>query len=281
MTTLLVVAKAPRPGFVKTRLCPPLTPWQAAALAAAALLDTLDAVRVAARADAERQRPVVALAGDLTGAVGERRLIAALRGCTVIGQHGATFAHRLAAAHLAAAGPEGAVLQIGMDTPQITAPLLGMAADLVAHRPEAVPLAGPRRTDSAPHAHTAPPGGASPAGTAPPTGAAPSAHTGAALGPAEDGGWWALGLRRAGDAGCLAGVPMSTCRTHDDTVAALAGRGLAVAALPRLTDVDTAADAAVVARRAPGTRFGRLAAALLPPAVDRRAAARAEPAGRR
>jgi hypothetical protein len=40
---LLVLAKAPEPGRVKTRLCPPLVPAEAADLAAAALLDTLDA----------------------------------------------------------------------------------------------------------------------------------------------------------------------------------------------------------------------------------------------
>ena len=45
---LLIVAKAPIPGLVKTRLTPPFTPHQAAALAAAALLDTLDACRAAA-----------------------------------------------------------------------------------------------------------------------------------------------------------------------------------------------------------------------------------------
>src|SRR5262249_3936520 len=41
---VLVMAKAPVPGRVKTRLCPPCTPTEAAALAEAALADTLDAV---------------------------------------------------------------------------------------------------------------------------------------------------------------------------------------------------------------------------------------------
>ena len=45
-----VVAKAPRPGQSKTRLCPPLTPDQAAHLAAAFLQDTIALVR---RADVE------------------------------------------------------------------------------------------------------------------------------------------------------------------------------------------------------------------------------------
>ncbi len=46
---LTIIAKEPRAGFVKTRLCPPCTPRQAADVAAAALLDTLDAVDVVAR----------------------------------------------------------------------------------------------------------------------------------------------------------------------------------------------------------------------------------------
>ncbi len=40
--TVAVLAKAPVPGRVKTRLCPPCSPAQAAQLAAAALEDTLD-----------------------------------------------------------------------------------------------------------------------------------------------------------------------------------------------------------------------------------------------
>ncbi|MGH2355249.1 MAG: TIGR04282 family arsenosugar biosynthesis glycosyltransferase [Chloroflexota bacterium] len=63
-----VVAKAPRPGAAKTRLCPPLTPEGAARLARAFLLDTLAnvraaglAARVICRDAAEREalRPLV------------------------------------------------------------------------------------------------------------------------------------------------------------------------------------------------------------------------------
>jgi len=43
--TLLVVAKQPAPGQTKTRLCPPLTPVQAAALYDCFLRDTLDTMR--------------------------------------------------------------------------------------------------------------------------------------------------------------------------------------------------------------------------------------------
>jgi rSAM/selenodomain-associated transferase 1 len=43
--TLLVVAKRPTPGQTKTRLCPPLTPHQAASLYDCFLRDTLDTMR--------------------------------------------------------------------------------------------------------------------------------------------------------------------------------------------------------------------------------------------
>jgi glycosyltransferase A (GT-A) superfamily protein (DUF2064 family) len=46
-TTLLVIAKQPVPGRVKTRLVPPCTHEQAAALAEAALADTLRTVLMA------------------------------------------------------------------------------------------------------------------------------------------------------------------------------------------------------------------------------------------
>ena len=62
MFHLTVIAKEPVPGAVKTRLCPPLDPRDAAALAAAALDDTFEAV---AHVCAERSdvRPVALVAG--------------------------------------------------------------------------------------------------------------------------------------------------------------------------------------------------------------------------
>src|SRR5690606_16843936 len=58
-TTLLVIAKAPVPGRVKTRLTPPFSPVEAAALAEAALCDTLDVVCATPAA-----RRVLALEGE-------------------------------------------------------------------------------------------------------------------------------------------------------------------------------------------------------------------------
>ncbi len=58
MTTLIVIAKAPVPGRVKTRLSPPFTSADSAALAEAALADTLETVLAAASG-----QPILALDG--------------------------------------------------------------------------------------------------------------------------------------------------------------------------------------------------------------------------
>lgn len=116
--TLLVVAKAPEPGKAKTRLAATVGDRAAAEIAAAALLDTLDAVAatpVAAR--------VVALTGELDAAAGAAEIRRRLESFTVIGQRGDDFADRLANAHADAADGQP-VLQIGMDTPQVTDGLL-------------------------------------------------------------------------------------------------------------------------------------------------------------
>ncbi len=116
--TVLVVAKAPEPGRVKTRLAATVGDRVAADIAAAALLDTLDAVAaapVAAR--------VVAFTGDLDAAAGAAEIRRRLESFTVIPQRGEGFADRLANAH-ADAAQRHPVLQIGMDTPQVTSELL-------------------------------------------------------------------------------------------------------------------------------------------------------------
>jgi uncharacterized protein len=124
MICLLVVAKAPVPGFAKTRLCPPATPRQAAEIAAAALLDTLDAVYAVPDVT-----PVVAFTGDLREAARRDEIRTALNRTTVIRQRGVDFADRLANAHADVAALGIPVLQIGMDTPQLTPALLTGAAE--------------------------------------------------------------------------------------------------------------------------------------------------------
>ena len=135
--TLLVVAKAPVPGLAKTRLGATLGAQAAAEIAAAALLDTLDAV-----ADTPVSSRVVAMTGDLGRACRGDEIRARLELFTVVGQRGEDFADRLANAHADAADGQP-VLQIGMDTPQVdrglltdcartlltTPALLGMARD--------------------------------------------------------------------------------------------------------------------------------------------------------
>ncbi|WP_101790075.1 TIGR04282 family arsenosugar biosynthesis glycosyltransferase [Nonomuraea indica] len=76
----------------------------------------------------------------------------------------------------------------------------------------------------------------------------------AVYGPAADGGFWLLGLRRP-DPALLLGVPMSRPDTGREQLRRLARAGLSVRHLPELTDVDTAADAHRVAAEAPGSRF--------------------------
>ena len=105
---VLVLAKAPVPGRVKTRLCPPLTPEGAAQVAAAALEDTLDAVRAvdvarrvlvvdgALRADGFARQPQTT--GPLDARLGHAFDVAAARGLPA--------------------------LLVGMDTPQLTPAVL-------------------------------------------------------------------------------------------------------------------------------------------------------------
>lgn len=105
---LLVIAKEPLPGLAKTRLSPPCTAEEAAALAQACLLDTLDVV---ARTPAARR--VLVFEGD--GRRWRRD------GFELIAQRGTGLGERLAAAFADIAPP---ALLVGMDTPQLTPSLL-------------------------------------------------------------------------------------------------------------------------------------------------------------
>jgi hypothetical protein len=112
-TTLLVIAKEPAPGRVKTRLVPPCTYEQAAALAEAALADTLlTLLTVPAR------RRMLVLDGQPGPWLPP--------GYEIVQQCGGPLDERLAAAFAAAGGP---ALLVGMDTPQITPDLLAVDWD--------------------------------------------------------------------------------------------------------------------------------------------------------
>jgi rSAM/selenodomain-associated transferase 1 len=202
---LIVLAKAPVPGRVKTRLCPPCTPVHAAVLARAALLDTLSAA----------------------AATGPRRLVLAFDGApapwvprnfAVVPQRGHGLDRRLAAAFEDVGGP---ALLVGMDTPQLTPALLQHAMTTLSRGCDAV------------------------------------------LGPALDGGYWAIGLRRP-DPRVFDGVPMSTASTAHLQLTRLHDLGLDVHPLPPRRDVDTYADAIAVASEAPASRFARALRAVAP-----------------
>lgn len=119
----LVVAKAPMPGRSKTRLGRLLGMDVAAELAAAALLDTLDACAEAVGATSCS----IALDGDLADAVRGTEIASMLRGWQVFEQRGGDLGERLAFAH--ADAPDGPRVQIGMDTPQVTPALLHSVLD--------------------------------------------------------------------------------------------------------------------------------------------------------
>jgi uncharacterized protein len=114
---LLVLAKAPVAGRVKTRLCPPYTPDQAAQLAEAALRDTVAAVAAT---------PAVARTVVLDGAPGGWLP----EGFAVLPQRGDGLDERLAAAYDDAfALTPAPLLLVGMDTPQVTSALLTTAVE--------------------------------------------------------------------------------------------------------------------------------------------------------
>jgi uncharacterized protein len=121
---ILVVAKAPVPGRVKTRLCPPCSLVEAAEVAEAALADTLEAV-----AASSAGRKVLALDGRPGPWLPE--------GFEVIPQAGSNLSERLAHAWLRC-GPAG--IQLGMDTPQVTAAELDRLLAVVDAEPAAAVL---------------------------------------------------------------------------------------------------------------------------------------------
>lgn len=126
---ILLLAKEPVPGRVKTRLTPPYTPAEAAALARAALDDTLDAV---ARTPVRRR--VLVLAGTPGPWMPE--------GFDIVGQRDGDLDERIGAAFVdAAAGSDLPALLIGMDTPQVTPELLESAAMALVDNPSVLGLA--------------------------------------------------------------------------------------------------------------------------------------------
>jgi rSAM/selenodomain-associated transferase 1 len=194
---LVVLAKAPVPGRVKTRLCPPCTHEEAAEVALAALSDTL-----AATSEVGAGRHVLVLDGEPGGWVPA--------GFEVLPQRGDGLDERLAAAFDDVAAP---ALLVGMDTPHAGTDLVERSL-----------------------ARLCDPG------------------VDAVLGPALDGGYWTIGLRRSAPE-LFHGVPMSSDRTGAEQLRRLVAEGLAVAVTQPLDDIDTFERASRAAAQAPDLLF--------------------------
>ena len=195
---LIVLAKAPQPRLSKTRLCPPLSPQEAADLAEVALMATLRAVMSTPGCE-----PLLVLEGPVGSWTPH---------IEVLPQRGDALGERLAAAFEDARGP---ALVVGMDTPQVTPELLGRGLDLLKN-PE----------------------------------------IDAVLGPTPDGGYWAVGLKKAHPE-AFVDVPMSTPWTGAAQRAGFERLLLRCASLPELSDFDLFSDARRVALEMPGSEFAR------------------------
>ena len=208
-TAVAVMAKAPKAGHVKTRLCPPLAPREAAALARGFLRDRIAQVRGLRGA-----QPVIAYTPD-------REPFARLApDVPLVPQRGGDLGERMRAllAGLLAAGHRAAIA-VGTDTPTLPAAVLQHAVDLIA-----------------------------------------SGDVDLVLGPAEDGGYYLIGVR-ADHPSLFEDVPWSTPDVLEITRRRAVAAGLRCALLPAWFDVDTPDDLARLRaaladdpRAAPATR---------------------------
>src|SRR5262245_4730398 len=130
-----IMAKAPLPGQVKTRLCPPLSPDEAAGLYRCFLLDKIQQVRALARA-----RPVIAYAPEEAGQI----FGTMAPDLELLPQRGADLGVRLTGIleRLLEAGHDGAVA-IDSDTPTLPIHLLQQAVDRLADDPALDGVLGP------------------------------------------------------------------------------------------------------------------------------------------
>lgn len=128
------MAKAPVAGRVKTRLCPPLSPHEAAGLARCFLLDKIHQVRML-----EGAAPVIAYAPE-----DSRDLFGRLApGFLLLPQQGADLGARLTCGlELLLAAGHGGALAIDSDTPTLPVAFLQQAVDLLAD-PAADVVVGP------------------------------------------------------------------------------------------------------------------------------------------
>jgi hypothetical protein len=194
------MAKAPRPGKVKTRLAPPLTPDQAAAINICFLRDTTE--NIAAVSAAGQSAGIISYTP-----VGDETLFDNLLPAdfTLIPQRGDGFGDRLltTAEDLLACG-YGSVCLIDSDSPTVPAAAFQQAI-----------------------AELARPGDRS------------------VLGPAHDGGYYLIGLKRAHPE-LFANIHWSTSTVFAETLTAAKSANLEAVILPLWYDVDDAATLAIL-----------------------------------
>ena len=195
-----VMAKAPRPGLSKTRLCPPLTPHQAATLSAAFLRDITENIALAARHLPISGYVAYAPAGaeDLFDghlAAGTGLLLA--DGSSLMPPGVSGFGRCLLHATLAmlAHGHTSAVV-LNSDSPTLPTSVLVRAAAALAQEGDRV-----------------------------------------VLGPADDGGYYLLGMKAA-HAHLFADIAWSTDSVAETTRIRATELGLEVVELPSWYDVD-------------------------------------------
>jgi hypothetical protein len=188
---VVVMAKRPVPGKTKTRLCPPLTPLEAAELYEALLRDTIGLV-------SSLRGIELAIAVTPRTAVGQMGTFAP-RGARMLAVEGADIGEclRSATEQLFSEGFTR-VVAVNSDSPTLPAAYLERAAGLLESND-------------------------------------------VVLGPAEDGGYYLIGLRRP-QPGLFEGIAWSTDQVATQTLARAAELGLTMASLPEWYDVDTPAE---------------------------------------
>jgi uncharacterized protein len=194
---LIIFAKAPIPGQVKTRLCPPLTADEAATLHGSFVLDTLERSKAAIakfKLPLDRYLACAPAAGHVFFKILEER-----HGVTLIDQIGDDLGARMhhSFASLFSKGYQR-VLLIGTDVPSLPLDNYSHALALL------------------------------------------NSHE-LVLGPALDGGYVLIGLKRPAP-DLFAGIPWSTDRVLAFTQEKAARLGLTTALLPAWRDVDTIED---------------------------------------
>ncbi len=196
-TAFVIFAKAPIPGQVKTRLCPPLTPDEAATLHGSFVLDTLERTKLATttlKLPCDRYLACAPSSTHVFFKIMEER-----HGVKVIDQVGEDLGARMnqVCESMFARGYRRVVM-IGTDVPTVPLNHFGQAQDQLEHHD-------------------------------------------LVLGPALDGGYYLIGLKRKSPE-LFTGIPWSTNQVLKLTQDKAATIGLKTALLEPWRDVDTMAD---------------------------------------